>query len=390
VSVGEIPAGTRSNASRPSGERSPTVARYGVFIADQDRGRTRSHGIINYSLGLIESVSALLQPFEKMVVIGNAEIAAELGAAVHQRVEFATLKRPRGALERIRLEEWECRRVAKGLRLCSLHFPKGLVPFGPVGVPIVASVHDDIPLQYLRGAFGPRGPILKNAYISARLIHTLRRANTVLTVSAFSAAQLKRCYPAAPVVVTGEGCRIGTDARLPRTTEYEYLVFGSTLPHKSTRETFATIGALGELTTADRPGIVLGDVPPGTVVPRSARRVSGSLSNDAIEGFIRASKVVIFGSRYEGFGLPPFEAWLQGTPSVYPAVEPMASLLAGVPGSYQPGDAASLRSAIGHVTALTDTERSLVVDDIRRRVSWTEPATRTPAAYRAVAGAIVG
>ena len=52
--------------------------RYGVYLGDLDRGRTSSHGIINFALSATVGVTKLAMPDEQIVIFASSSMADEL------------------------------------------------------------------------------------------------------------------------------------------------------------------------------------------------------------------------------------------------------------------------------------------------------------------------
>jgi hypothetical protein len=361
---------------------SPTARRYGIFLGDLDRERTRSHGIINYSLGLVRSLARSTQSDERIIVIVNDAIGAELDLGGVDRVEIYSIgPSPSGALNRIYIEEFLCSRLVRSLRLDSIHFPKGMRPIRSLPVSVVTSIHDDIPLQYCLGTFGTRRPAIKNSYISLRILNSIWRSHSILTLSDFSAQRLRRFRPRGPVTVTGIGCVRPLEPEERSGKRYEYVLFCSDLPHKATAATLALLSEVNQRERPRKPPLLLGKLPSGLRIDRAVT-MPGPLANSQVAEAIRQSEVLIFGSAYEGFGLPPVESWLLDTPAVYPNTEPMVSIMAGIPGSFDPGDSESLSSAIHEVRRLSAYDRSAIADRLAAKCDWGRVASLTLEAYR--------
>jgi hypothetical protein len=162
---------------------------------------------------------------------------------------------------------------------------------------------------------------------------------------------------------------------------YEYVLFCSDLPHKATASTLALLAEANQMERPRKPPLLLGTLPSGLRIDWSVT-MPGPLTNSEVAEAIRQSEVLIFGSAYEGFGLPPVESWLLDTPAVYPNSEPMLSIMAGIPGSFDPGDSESLSSAIHEVRRLSAYDRSAIADRLAAKCDWERVASLTLEAYR--------
>lgn len=114
--------------------------------------------------------------------------------------------------------------------------------------------------------------------------------------------------------------------------------------------------------------------------------LAGFVGQDDMPDIYRAARLLLFTSRYEGFGLPLLEAMASGTPVVatrtssVPEVVGAAALLAEV------GDAAGLAEAAGRILADDGVRRELALAGLARArdFSWERSAAATIEVYRRV------
>jgi glycosyltransferase involved in cell wall biosynthesis len=83
-------------------------------------------------------------------------------------------------------------------------------------------------------------------------------------------------------------------------------------------------------------------------LPQEAVVVPGYLSHDDLRGAVAGASVLAFPSRYEGFGLPPVEAFACGTPAVCSDL-PVLREVCGEHATY---------AAVGDVDALAEAIRT--------------------------------
>ena len=76
---------------------------FGYYMADLSRTKTASHGIINYSLGLLSALARLLGPEERLVVFGSAAMKAEFDTllSASDRMEWHTTTASRSTPHRL-------------------------------------------------------------------------------------------------------------------------------------------------------------------------------------------------------------------------------------------------------------------------------------------------
>ncbi|MDJ0664652.1 MAG: glycosyltransferase [Acidimicrobiia bacterium] len=299
---------------------------YAYYMADLNRSRTASHGIINYSIGLLSALARQTEGDEKLVVLGTAGIKAELEELLPDlsRIDWFTTPEYSSA-RRLLVDNVQSLLWARRAKADLIHFPKGFIPrWNPTDVKTAATIHDDIPLRYAAGDFGVAATSNRARYFSAATRHTLRRADVVLAVSQFTKERLEAISPGhrAPIRVTYEGAHPLVTARGHSWPKDDYLlVFGSRHPHKLTATTVDYVLRYLGATDESLELLVLGsiDEPVDAAIKASgcARRHEGFLESAELVDVVAKARALVWGSSYEGFGLPPLEAGLLGTAVVF-------------------------------------------------------------------------
>jgi glycosyltransferase involved in cell wall biosynthesis len=360
--------------------------RVGLYLADLRRSKNDSHGTINYALGLLHALPQALESGDQLFVLANPEIAAELGPRQDWRLELVPV--PGTVTRRLWTDHLLSQQWARRAHLDVLHFPKGHVPiWRPRRPAVVGTIHDDIAVQYARGALGAVDNRLKRWYFGQAVVHAARHADRVLTVSEFSAGRIRALSSRSPerVTVTFEGSALPDRPFVPATERDQALVlFGSTVPHKRTTQTLNWV--LRYLAERRSPitAVVVGPLPAAFEGNPAVRRVSGVLSNEQVAETLGRARALVFGSVYEGFGLPPVEAYLLGVPAVYAETTAVSEIMDGFPGGFRPDDYRAFAAALDRILALTDGELRAAQAEMNRRYRWDEVARRTVDVYRSV------
>lgn len=366
---------------------------YGIYLADLQRARTDSLGIVNYAVGLTRALPASLRADETLVVYVSSDLVEEVRADFSDdRVQYRVTPPVRHAPRRLWLDHVWAPRSARRDGVSVLHFPKGFIPALHGSEPgVVATLHDDMTLR--RSATQGFWSGAKRRYFAWATRHTLRQADALLTVSNSSRNALLRAADRQGnadlrVDVTGQAmalpCRgfVPLAQRAPRV-----LHFGSPSPHKRSADAirFTTDFIAAEAPALDM--VVTGRLDEATealAAERGVKRVRQVLPNDDLAALVASSRALIFTSEYEGFGLPPVEALALGTPVTYCAAPAMEEVLRGMPGRHGVGDADGFAAALRAVLSIDESGLRSLQRTMADRWSWTAVAERTLGTYRRV------
>jgi glycosyltransferase involved in cell wall biosynthesis len=216
--------------------------------------------------------------------------------------------------------------AARGDVLWSPHYN---VPVG-VGMPVVSTVHDLLPLAYPQLFPGLR----KQVY--ARLMFRLCafKSAAIVCVSHFTALELGR-FTRCPtrkirVVHNGVAPRWFGLRREPDPADPFFLYVGNFKPHKNLNRLLAgfekaslivphrlvVVGQSEGFITSDQEAIQRAKDTPRVTF-------AGSVSDERLDKLMAGASAVILPSVYEGFGLPALEALAAGVPVVASDIPPL-------------------------------------------------------------------
>ncbi len=237
-------------------------------------------------------------------------------------------------------------RLIKNDRVMLMHYLHFNVPlFSPQ--PYVVTIHDFILKQYP----SYRSVIEKNFYAFKKIAYELvianaiRKAERLITVSEFSRNELQRFYPkyAAKATVIPPGFA-GEIKMRDNNLHFDnfFLYVGNCYPHKDTEtlmrayRQYRTFGGLTNLHM----------VTPDDAYSRNIKKRytddtitwKHSLSDSALDEEYRQAKVLIYASRYEGYGLPVLEALAQNLLVICSDIPALRELAGSLVTYYPTGD----------------------------------------------------
>jgi glycosyltransferase involved in cell wall biosynthesis len=371
-----------------------STTRYGLYLSDLNRDKNDSHGIINYAVGLANALPGALGDEEHLVIYANPAIASELRAMTSGRVEVKLTPPPTPVRRVLSDHVLGVRRAARD-NVSVLHFPKGFLPMAaPSRMRLMATLHDDIPLLYARGDFGKQHASTKSRYFTFALRQTLRRADGLVTVSDTSLGRFLTLAKEAgiampPSFVSHQGITLPVGSPVPVEAKRPMLLhIGSNKPHKRSYEAVQFMLEYARTSAEHFRLTILGPLTRDAELllrGREANRIKRTLSTRELARLIRESRVLVFNSEREGFGLPPVEAYALGTPAVYARTDVMVEVLGDTPGSYSQGSYEEFARALDHVLALDSEELAKLRLQMLERYDWDAVARETVMAYRQVA-----
>ncbi len=293
---------------------------------------------------------------------------------------------PTGGLELGRIAA----RVEPDLTHC-LHVPTPI----PARHPLAVTIHDLTPFTV--PAVMP-SPLRRAAYRAwnARAAHV---ADALLANSEATRADVVRFFPGAGARVrviphaADDFARI-EPAPLPSAFAADgspYLLsMGNTKPHKDLPTLLAAFATLRRTHPALRLLLVGADVPGyaasvlGAGPTAEAVSFTGRVGDPVLRALYEHAAAFVFPSRYEGFGLPPLEAMISGTPVVCSDAASLPEVVGDAALLFPAGDAGSCAREIDSVLS-DDAVRARLVEAGAARArlfTWERTASLTLAAYR--------
>lgn len=176
----------------------------------------------------------------------------------------------------------------------------------------IVTVHDLIPLQQATTG-------MQRLFFRSVLPRCLDRTALIITPSQTTADLLQSRYrtPPSKVRVIPHGVRRFRTQGEPARPERPYILFAGRLaPYRNLDRLAAAF--LRILDRVEHDLVIAGEAAPGFVPlpPHPRIRYTGYVDDDTLGALYRGASVFVFPSQAEGFGFPPLEAMLCGTPVI--------------------------------------------------------------------------
>ena len=294
-------------------------------------------------------------------------------------------------------------RIVEGSGVDLLHVPSHFAPV-PVNVPVVATLHDVIPLIYPRTV---RNPAARLRY-RRQLDRTLKAARFIITVSQISLSTLTAFagVEASRVRVIHNGVSgqfqpVEDEAELEAVRrryglpESFALWVGDFRPNKNLEFLVSSWTAVEQALESPL-ALAMAGTQEGEfrkIVREVQRR--GLKDRVVFPGFIRdvdlaavysAAKVFVFPSLYEGFGLPPLESMACGTPCVVSNSSALPEVMGRAAMMFNPTSSEQLVDCVRRLLTEPELNGNLRREGLRQSAifSWERAAAETLEVYRAV------
>lgn len=316
-------------------------------------------GTIRFAREIVWAMDALLTKGPESSA-PRVELIAPPGTPEPQglkRIGFRTCGTHQGHL----WEQWDLARATREGVLLSL------TNSGPILHPDqIVVVHDALVYRF------PQNFTFAYRAFHQMLGRLLARCARLATVSAFSRSELAGIWGLDPSTITlapnghEHMLRVEPDERvldkIGLAGRAYFLFVGSPAPNKNlTRaiEAFATLGrkdvcfVIVGSAKADVFKMGLNAAPPGVLMP-------GRLSDEEIVTLYRHAQALVFPSLYEGFGIPPLEAMVQGCPVIAADIPPVREVCAEAALYADPHSPVSLTEQMQTLLADAQTRTALI------------------------------
>ncbi len=344
-------------------------------IADQSFAKTKSLGILNVSLHLAQHL-AQSQDISPVTLLSNAELPVPLGKA---RISLHN-KANRGKFQRLLWDQIGVYRAAKASNADWLFLPKGFASFlSPPPCQLAVYVHDTI-FDYYRQRGWKMASHLESQYFERSFRAVLRKASLIVTNSEFTRKEVLRKarelnLPQPNVRAVGIGFnQADGDAAQKRE---RMVVLISRWPHKNSAAVIDFIRRWSEVTGYQGEIDWIGSLPEGVCLDQRADwHHHPRLPEEQFRQLVAEARVLVYYTEYEGFGMPPVEAALNGTCPVYSDIPATREAMLGMGSPFSNSDFESFTRAMSLALEFSGDRLDTMAQTLSQTHQWEKVGNR--------------
>lgn len=293
-------------------------------------------------------------------------------------------------------------RIIRAEKVELMHFPHWNIPLFPSGK-FVVTIHDLLLLSYPTRAASKLGPVsywFKNLAFRLVLKNAVRLASHIITTSQFTKADIVKKLLISPNKITPiyqapflTGLEYQTDSKKIFQITKPYLLYiGVAYPHKNLDRLVEAWAKVNKVTNGQYQLVLAGK--DNFFYQRIKEKVSKvgianivftDFVNDAdLPGLYASAELFIYPSLYEGFGLPPLEAWQYQVPVVAARAACLPEILGSGAAYFDPESVDNMAEMIIEVLVNSELrdelKRSSEVE--KKRFSWSNFTEQTLSIYQ--------
>lgn len=341
-------------------------------LADQNFRQAKSLGVFNVSRQLIENL-ALCNCFDQLHVLTNSTLndALELPARVSIRRCNEAVGNKIG---RIIWDQWGAYAAARHNGSQWLFLPKGFSSLlKPRGFKLAVYIHDAMH-DFYRNNYPGAMSWFEIAYFIKCVKATLKNADLIFTNSDFSKNELKRLasdfkLKLPRVIVAGIG--FTRPKGVFSVERNSLLLLTSAWPHKLTKQAIEFVERWQKETGFSGKIELVGSIPAGLRLSRFENwRHHQRLSEAAYRQFLAEAKILLFFSKYEGFGMPPAEAIIAGACPVFSDLSATREVMGRRGFSFVNGSYESFSQSMNNALCVSEAQIQLWAEQLLEHHNW--------------------
>ena len=341
-------------------------------LADQNFKQTISVGIFNVSIQLLENLSKQIN-FSQLNVLSNSTLDGRLNLPSKVLVERYD-EAIGGKLGRIFWDQFGAYAAAKKSKNEWLFLPKGFASFlRRPNFKLAAYSYDSIH-DFYRSRYPGVMPWFESAYFAQCLKGTFKYSDVIFTDSDFAKDELKRVASSLklnpPLIITA-GVGFNHAKNMVPVKRDSILFLTSAWPHKLTELGVNFIERWQKRSGFSGGVELVGSLPAGLHLPHiTGWRHHPRLSEQVYRQFLAESKVLLFFSAYEGFGMPPVEAMISGTCPVFSELSVTREVMGDRGYSFSNNSYESFEESLNKALCVSDAQIQLWAEQLLQRHNW--------------------
>ncbi len=300
-------------------------------LAEQSFSWTRSIGLLNLSMGMLEHL-ARRPEISRVTLLSNDTFKGALN--LPEGVETCIHNEANGrGLSRMFWDQWKVYSIAKETSNEWLFMPKGFISFIRKCPLKLAAYVPDVMFDYYERTYPNDFSKLENFYLKNSVKAALRQAKVIFSCSEFTNLELRRVaksWGITPPMLVAIGTGFSHVKPVVAEKQNRIVVIASPWRHKRFDLALEFLQRWHKETKFDGKMDFIGSLPKGTELPKiPGWELHQRVPEEKHRRMIAEARALVNFTEYEGFGMPPVEAIIAGTCSVYSDIPVAREVLDG-------------------------------------------------------------
>lgn len=297
-----------------------------LTVADFNHATTKSIGIYNVALGLCRGLASN-ESVEQLTIRCDHEFQELLNIDSDKTV-FDLIEQPLGGFKRLIWETVGVWHWAEKNQFDWIIYPKGFMPLlKHKKVKSCAYVHD-VMHQFYENNYPSQQSLFQKLYFPTLFKKTLKNADLIVTNSDFTSDELRGLSRHQNIQTVGIGFETSALNLQNQHQDHKYdvLIYASSAPHKISNQIASYIKKYQQEQKLGLKIVVVG----GKIAEQFdslAWNYKPRLSEHDYQQLLNHTKLVIYASEYEGFGMPPLERLVNNQGVVASNIRPISDFI---------------------------------------------------------------
>ncbi len=305
-------------------------------LAEQSFSWTRSIGLLNLSVAMVEHL-ARRPEVSRLTLLSNNTLQGHVDVPATVEVRCHNEANGRGP-SRVFWDQWKVYSVAKASGNEWLFMPKGFVSFIRRCPVKLAAYVPDVMFNHYERTY-PGRPSLEVRYLKLSLKAALRQARVILTCSEFTNRELTRVageWGIKPPKLVAIGTGFSPGLKVSVEKEDRILALAAPWPHKKSELAMTYLQRWQRETGFKGQVDWVGSFAKGVSLPElPGWQLHQRVPESEYRAMVARSRALVYFTEYEGFGMPPVEAIIAGTCSVYSDIPATREVMDGMGAPFQ-------------------------------------------------------